>query len=374
MSLEKTEITPANTGREEQLQFLRFLAFFNVYITHAEAWIFFRYPTSYCAAAAVSFFFMLSGLVTGFTLCGREIQLGLREEGRYLWRKLKKVYPLYFFTTLYTFLYHDLSELTALANLSEFPKQLIRNLLLIQSWFPEGYFSYNGAAWFLSSLLFMWVITLPVLALLNRLARHPRGPVLLLGSLAAVLFCTAAYCYLTKSLDMDFWQYIFPPARMGEYISGMILGILICRWKPRLPKGRAIRILFTMLEAGAMCYWFYKLSHAGGSWRSRVYAWLVPDLILLTVFTLGAGWFSRLFRLRPLVRLGDISFECFLIHQVFLVQYTVYHPDPDNSLVGNAMVFLYCLLLSMLLAGLIHKFSASGKRRGSREPVSSPKS
>ena len=123
-----------------------------------------------------------------------------------------------------------------------------------------------------------------------------------------------------------------------------------------------------------MCYWFYKLSHGGGSWRSRVYAWLVPDLILLTVFTLGAGWFSRLFRLRPLVRLGDISFECFLIHQVFLVQYTVYHPDPDNSLVGNAMVFLYCLLLSMLLAGLIHKFSASGKRHGSREPASSPKS
>ena len=372
--METKETLVKETGREEQLQFLRFLAFLNVYIGHAESWIFFRYPASNCSAAAVSFFFMLSGLVTSYSAWGKDVHLGIRDFGNYMWKKLKKVYPLYFFTIMYTFLYAGQSHLTALADPDRFPRQLIRNLLLIQSWFPEGYFSYNGVAWFLSSLLFLWVITLPVLALLNWLTRHPRGPVLLLGSLAAVLFCTASYCYLTKGLDMDFWQYIFPPARMGEYISGMILGILLRRWKPRLPKGRAIRILFTLLEAGAMCYWFYKLSHGGGSWRSRVYAWLVPDLILLTVFTLGAGWFSRLFRLRPLVRLGDISFECFLIHQVFLVQYTVYHPDPDNSLVGNAMVFLYCLLLSMLLAGLIHKFSASGKRHGSREPASSPKS
>ena len=44
--------------RADQLQFLRFLAFLNVYICHAESWLFFKYPASHCAAAAVSFFFI----------------------------------------------------------------------------------------------------------------------------------------------------------------------------------------------------------------------------------------------------------------------------------------------------------------------------
>lgn len=159
--METKETLVKETGREEQLQFLRFLAFLNVYIGHAESWIFFRYPASNCSAAAVSFFFMLSGLVTSYSAWGKDVHLGIRDFGNYLWKKLKKVYPLYFFTIMYTFLYAGQSHLTALADPDRFPRQLIRNLLLIQSWFPEGYFSYNGVAWFLSSLLFLWVITLP---------------------------------------------------------------------------------------------------------------------------------------------------------------------------------------------------------------------
>lgn len=367
MSRGEMKITCTDSGREEQLQFLRFLAFLNVYIVHAEAWLFFQYPASHCGTAAVSFFFMLSGLVTGLAYCGKDVRLGLRDYGGYLWRKIKKIYPLYFFTVMYTFLYADCRSLTALADLSSFPRQLVRNLLLLQSWFSEGYFSYNGVGWFLSTLVFLWACSLPVMALLNQINRRPKGWMLLLGGLGAVLFLTAVCCYLTKNLDMDYWQYVFPPARLGEYLSGMLLGMLIHSLKPCLKPGKGMRLLFTALEIGVLYYWFAMLSHSGGSWRSRIFTWLLPNVCLLSVFTCGMGWISSLFRRKPLVCLGDVSFECYLLHYVIVMQYTLFHLDQELSGVGKPVVFLYCLGLTLLLAFLIHRWP--GRKQSSDSAV-----
>ena len=153
MQTEGQIASPTRTGREDQLQFLRFWAFFNVFVCHGEQWLFFKYPTSHCSTAAVSFFFMLSGLVTALASFNKDIRLSWREEGKYLWRKVKKIYPLYLFTTLYLFLYTNTESLTALFDVQRFPGQLVRNLLLVQSWSAEGAFSYNGVGWFLSTLI-----------------------------------------------------------------------------------------------------------------------------------------------------------------------------------------------------------------------------
>ena len=323
--------------------------------------MFFKYPTSHCSTAAVSFFFMLSGLVTALVFFNRDVRLSWREEGKYLWRKVKKIYPLYLFTTLYLFLYTNTESLTALFDVQRFPGQLVRNLLLVQSWSAEGAFSYNGVGWFLSTLMFLSVFSLPVMFLLNKINRRPKGRLLLSGALAGTLSLTAVYCYLTKNLDMDYWQYIFPPARMGEYLGGMLLGMLVCTLKPHLKQGNTARILFTVLEVGALCYWFFMLSRAGSPWRSRIFTWLLPNLVLIGVFACGMGWVSSLFRWKPLVRLGDVSFECFLIHNEFLVQYAVVHGNETLSQSENAAVFLFCLGMSILLALLIHKFPEKRK-------------
>ena len=175
MQTEGQIASPTRTGREDQLQFLRFWAFFNVFVCHGEQWLFFKYPTSHCSTAAVSFFFMLSGLVTALASFNKDIRLSWREEGKYLWRKVKKIYPLYLFTTLYVFLYTNTESLTALFDVQRFPGQLVRNLLLVQSWSAEGAFSYNGVGWFLSTLMFLSVFSLPVMFLLNKIQPASKG-------------------------------------------------------------------------------------------------------------------------------------------------------------------------------------------------------
>lgn len=352
-----------STGREEQLQFLRFLAFLNVFICHAEVWLFFSYPASHCGAAAVSFFFVLSGGLTGYAAFGRQQTLTLKAWGKGIRKKLKKLYPLYFMTMLIPFLFSNVPQQLAAGDFTgsmPLVKQLIKNLLLIQSWFPEGYFSFNGVGWFLASLMFLYLWNLPATILLNRLWRHPRGRWLLLPAFGGILFVTAAYCYLTQSYDMDYLQYILPAARLGEFFSGMILGFAIRAIKPRLPSGTRMKWLYTLAEAAALLFWFLSLRRPGNYWMNRIVSWLIPNLLIFAVFLLGGGWISDLFRWRPLVRLGDVSFECFLLHNLIIINFLQINPLHLISEAGKPMAFCICLGLTILLSLLLNRRGEKG--------------
>ena len=92
MKVQNQPVTIANgKGREEQLQFLRFLAFLNVFVTHAEQWLFFPYRATFSALASVSFFFMLSGLVAGYSLAGKTVVPSFGNIAGFLWKKIRKV-------------------------------------------------------------------------------------------------------------------------------------------------------------------------------------------------------------------------------------------------------------------------------------------
>lgn len=358
MHMGETVISRTNAGREDQLQFLRFLAFFNVYLYHAEMWLFFRYPISHSATAAVSFFFVLSGGLTGYVGYGKDTKPTLKAFGAYMWKKLVKVYPLYFVTVLIMAIASEIPGQIAYGDFAgAWPsvKQLFKNLLLVHSWFPEGYFSFNGVGWFLSSIMFLYTLNLPAVYVLNRVNKHTHWYFWLFVGICGILFMTVAYCYLTQSYDMDYLQYILPVSRMGEYLSGMILGFGIRRVKTCITPNNATKLLFTILEMGALVFWFVSLRRPGNYWMNRIVSWLVPGLFLFGAFTMGMGWISDLFRWRPLVRLGDVSFECYLLHQIIITWFLQRHGTSLDTQAGKILAFCSCLSLSLLLAFLLNK-------------------
>lgn len=339
------------SGRAEQLQFLRFLAFLNVYICHAEVWLFFQYPASHCAAAAVSFFFMLSGLVIGYSMYGKEISLSWKAQGAYLWKKIRRVYPLYFLTTMFCFLFYTVPGIAAAGDwdaLAGHVLPLTANLLMIQTWF-NGVASYNGVSWFMATTMFLYLFALPGMYVLNRVGKR-RFPVLWLGGAFFVLMVIiTAYCRLTWPYDMDYWQYTLPPARLVEFLMGMILGYGVRYVKPYLERIKLGKLLPTVLEIGALCFWVFWLRRPGNYWMNRIVSWIIPNTILLGVFTFGMGWVSALFRWKPLVRLGDISFPCYLIHNILVVRCVISNPAPETA-AGKAVLFCSCLLLTVMIA------------------------
>ena len=359
-------VTGRGQGRENQIQFLRFLAFMNVFICHAERWLFFPYRTSHCGTAAVSFFFVLSGVTAGLSLAGKTVDPGIRSVSSFLWKKVRKIYPLYFLTTMFAVIFSGIPELlmhSDFAGLRPGLIQLGKNLLLIQSWFPEGGHSFNTVGWFLSSLFFLYALTLPFGWLLNKLSGSRFRYLLLPGLFAGIFCCAVVYCYTTQNLDMYFWHYQFPPARAFEYLLGMMLG-WGTRWaKERIPRGKLWSAMFTVLEAGALLFWYYSLSRPGNYWRNNIIAWIIPDLLVLAVFLAGQGCLSGLFRRKGLVYLGDISFECYLIHQLILIRFGVNLSGTAASTAGNVFVFLFGLVYSLLLAVFIHGRAAGSGRK-----------
>lgn len=351
-------ISQTGTGRATQLQFLRFLAFMNVFIFHAESWNFFGYPAHNGGRIAVSFFFCLSGLVTGYSGFGKDVKLNPREIGRHMARKIGKIYPLYLLSMLIPLIHSGVPELIAEGNwqaLGEEMTLLGRNLLLIQSWFQEGYFHLNGVGWFLSSLVFLNLFDLPGIYLLNRGQKSEKRYILFGGAAFCILMLTMLYCGLTRGLNRGFWHYIFPPARLGEYLLGMILGFAARPLAQRISRNKRNTYLFTALELGVMGLWWLFLPTTGPYWlRSSVY-WLLPNLALLGVFALGKGAVSDLFRWKPLVWLGDISFECFLFHGMIVARYEINHGWAIASPLDQAVAFFFCLAVTLLAASLLHK-------------------
>lgn len=350
--------TLAPAGRAEQLQFLRFLAFLNVFITHAEAWNFFHYPASHSGAFAVSFFFMLGGLVTGYACYGKTISPTPRAIAGDMWKKLKRIYPLYILSLLIPVIWSPIPGLVAAGDWQEVGSYAVdfgKNLLFLQSWSLKGFRSFNGLSWFLSTMMFLYLWNLPTAWLLNKVNRHKYSILFFGAAFCALWFVTVFYCYVTQELTMSFWHYRFPPARLGEYLSGIILGFSIRAISHWFPENKWMRGGFTVLELFALGFWAWSLRRAGNYWMNHIVAWLIPNAILLTAFTFGRGWVSRLFRWKPLVWLGDISFECYLMHHLIILRYTILNTGETVTVPAQVFSFCFCLGLTIFLAGMLHR-------------------
>lgn len=359
------------SGRAEQLQFLRFVAFMRIYLWHADNWRPGFSARGTGAACAVAFFFVLSGLVTGYAHYGEDIAVTPRAVGRYMWRKIRRMYPLYLFTLVFALTYSKIPGYLAAGDYESLWPSLrlwLRDALMIQSWFPADYFSFNSAAWFVSTMLLLYLLTLPMLAAAARIRRSRRPAALYCCAVALLALAAVGYCYALRDTNLEYTQYVLPVARVWEYFLGICLGGLAQRLKPRA--SRIPPAVWTLMELATLAFWIVLPHMSVPVWQVRNVRWLLPETLLLLVFALGGGHVSRLFRSKPLAGLGDLMFEAFLLNTVIISVYTkclsaqparqmgnalrrAASPAPASP-AGNAFNLLLCLALTLLLSWLIH--------------------
>lgn len=161
-------------NRAEQLQFLRFCVFFVIFSWHADKYVPYWFPHGDGAINAVVFFFILSGVVTGYSVYDKEVVFSVGATKQYFLKKIKKVYPLYFITTIFAVAYSGLPAYIANCDyqsaMTTF-SQLVKNLLLLQSWFPSGYYAFNGVGWFLSTIMFLYLLSVPLSACMTGIGK-----------------------------------------------------------------------------------------------------------------------------------------------------------------------------------------------------------
>lgn len=282
---------------------------------------------------------------------------------RYAWHRVRRIMPAYVVTVLAAYLVYHFR--TAGPNPGHTWEGLFRNLTLTQI-YTDNYlyaFLHQGLTqmWSLAVEVAFY-IALPALAyvLLVVLCRRRWQPGLLLTGLVALLLVSPAWLVLVHTTDfLPDGARLWLPTYLAWFVGGMMLAALQARG--------ARAYAFACLPLAVVSYFIVATPIAGEPTTSpaelrealaKTAFYAVIATLVVAPLALGdRGWYSRFLATRPMVFLGEISYELFLIHlitmelvMVEIVRYPIY----TGSMIS---LFVITLAVTIPLAWLLHRFT-----------------
>ena len=215
------------------------------------------------------------------------------------------------------------------------------NLALLQAWSSDGevLYGYNGVSWSLSAEAFFYLL-FPALLMLGRRV----GPFVTVAAAVAWLVLAGV------AADMvGYGVHALPLYRVGEFVFGIGLALLMRRGVPRISPAIAVAVL---LASYGLLIVLDRLS--GGDLLAR--AWIAV-IIVLPAIALVLLAFARqdvdghdgVLTHPVLVRLGAWSFALYMVHELVL---RVARP----VLLDHSWVVPVAIAVSVALAGALYEW------------------
>ena len=363
--------------RVASLTGIRAVAALLVVLTHA-AYTTGKYPQGYVGLVysrmeiGVPIFFVLSGFLL-FLPWVRAASAGSPAPSvrRYAWHRVRRIMPAYVVTVVAAYLVYHFR--TAGPNPGHTWEGLFRNLTLTQIYTDDYLYSFlhQGLTqmWSLAVEVAFYVV-LPLLAylLLVVLCRRRWRPRLLLSGLMVLALVSPAWLALVHSVDwLPDGARLWLPGYLAWFVGGMALAAL----QPMGVRAYA----WVCVPLAVACYFIASTPIAGEPTTSpaelrealaKTAFYAVIATLVVAPLALGPrrdgggperGWYARLLASRPMVFLGEISYEIFLIHlitmelvMVEIVRYPIYTGSVWWLFVGTMVV-------TLPLAWLLHRFT-----------------
>ena len=280
---------------------------------------------------------------------------------RYARHRVRRIMPAYVVTVLIAYvLYHfRIAE----PNPGHTWLGLIRNLTLTQI-YTDGYlgkYLHQGLTqmWSLAVEASFYVL-LPLLAyvLIVLICRRRWRPRLMLGTLAAMTLISPAWVILVRT---DHWfadgARLWLPTYLAWFLGGMMLAVL---------QAMHVRCYAFMAIPLAVVSYFIVATPIGGAPTTSpaaVSEALVKTCFYAVIATLAVaplalgdeGLYWRLLASRPMVWLGEISYEIFLIHLVTM-EFAMVYVVRSHVYTGSMLnLFIVTLVMTIPLAWLLHR-------------------
>ncbi|MDT5349178.1 MAG: hypothetical protein QOH91_2465, partial [Mycobacterium sp.] len=282
---------------------------------------------------------------------------------RYAWHRVRRIMPAYVITVLFAYVLYHYHE--AGPNPGHSWLGLFRNLTLTQI-YCDGYlgkYLHQGLTqmWSLAVEAAFYVV-LPLLAylLLVVLCQRRWQPKLVVGALLGLSLISPGWLILVH-IDRFFpdGARLWLPTYLAWFLAGMLLAKL---------QAMGVRCYaFAAIPLAIICYFIVATPIGGAPTTSPA---SVNEALCKTVFyaviaalavaplALGdQGWYSRLLASRPMVWLGEISYEIFLIHLVtmeFAMDYIVRAHVYTGSMLD---LFVATMAVTIPFAWLLHRFT-----------------
>ena len=283
--------------------------------------------------------------------------------GRYAWHRVRRIMPAYVVTVLAAFTLYHFHE--AGPNPGHTWYGLLRNLTLTQI-YTDGYmFSHihQGLTqmWSLAVEVAFYV-ALPFIAyvLLVVLCRRRWRPWLTLAGLTVFALISPAWMvYVHTASHLPDGARLWLPGYLAWFIGGMMLTVLAamrvrCYWFVALPLVVVSYFIVSTPVAGEPTTSPTGLAQAVV--KTIFYA-VIATLVVAPPALGDNGLYERLLASRPMVWLGEISYEIFLVHLVIMelamtqvLHWRVYTGNP-------VVLFLVTLGLTIPAAWLLHRLT-----------------
>jgi peptidoglycan/LPS O-acetylase OafA/YrhL len=282
---------------------------------------------------------------------------------RYARHRVRRIMPAYLITVIFAYVLYHFRE--AGPNPGHSWLGLIRNLTLTQI-YTDGYlgkYLHQGLTqmWSLAVEAAFYV-TLPVLAylLLTVICRRRWRPKLVVGSLLALALISPTWLVL---VHIDHWfadgARLWLPTYLAWFLGGMLLAVL---------QAMGVQCYAFVAIPLAIISYFVVATPIGGApttspsstWEAVVKTVFYAVIATLAVAPLALGdqgIYSRLLASRPMVWLGEISYEIFLIHLVTMEFAMVYVVRAHVYTGSMLYLFIATMMLTIPLAWLLHRFT-----------------
>lgn len=325
----------------------------------------------------VALFFVLSG----FLLFGTWVRAAAGGTAppavrRYVRTRARRIMPAYLVTVLLAYGVYHFRDIDP--NPGHSWAGLLRHVTLTQI-YSENYFT----AYMHQGLTQMWSLAvevafyaaLPVLAylVLVLLCRRRWCPRVLLAGLAALGAVSPLWLVVVHTTGwLPNGAGLWLPHYLVWFVGGMVLAVLATEGRnwyalAVLPIAIATYLVVSTPVAGEVDAATLDL----GQDVVKVLGYATIATLVVAPLGLGdTGWYSRLLGSRPMVRLGEISYEIFLLHvlvmeiaMVSVLRWPVY---------TGSVVVLFALTLALTIpaAWLLHRFTRPSRRgRGRSGPV-----
>lgn len=312
----------------------------------------------------VPIFFVLSGYLLFRPWVKAAVTAGAEPSlKRYAWHRVRRIMPAYVVTVLAAYLIYHFRD--GGPNPGHTWWGLFRNLTLTQI-YTDNY----GFALLHQGLTQMWslavevafYVALPLLAylLMVLLCRRQWRPGLLLAGLGGLFLISPAWLVLVHTTDfLPDGAKLWLPGYLAWFLGGMLLTVLAAM---------KVRVYwFVAVPLALICYLIVCTPIAGEPQTSptglaqalvKMAFYTVIATLLVAPLALGdSGWYSRVLASRPMVWLGEISYEIFLVHLV-LMEISMTVVLHWRVYTGNtATLFAVTMALSIPVAWVLHRFT-----------------
>lgn len=296
----------------EQLTSLRFIAAACIVFYHLSVAQFFSSPYP-AFANSVSFFFVLSGFVLAYNYAERPFS-----RPRYFSARFARIFPLHITTLLLAIFLQP--NLGIWATNDDGRRILIANLLLLQSWMPtrEYVFSFNAVSWSISAEAFFYAL-FPLLLIVPR-SRLLCG-LMGLGTMAAAMMAQKlGPTSPTGPFEFSWLNFVlqYPLMRLFEFWLGVEAGRTFLRHQTSFEGGTSVEVISAVSVLTSVSLFASLNPHSGLIlWLSQSGS-AIAFALLIYVLARGNGWLTQTLKMPLLVRLGEISFATYLVHQIII--------------------------------------------------------